>query len=957
MTVLALLLLAPVLVDLVRRPTFRSIAVRSIGRRKGEALLVVVGSLLGTAIITASLVVGDTVEASIRDGARTQLGPIDETVRLSGPGQIDAAVAAITNPPIAGVDGTLPIQAAGAVIATRGADRRAEPGGAMVEVDFDAARRFGDDPVIGGLTDAGPTPTGDQAVISEVLAESLGVRSGDAVEVFAYGGSKVLTVRTVVPEVGIAGYAPGRSRGSTAAVFVPRGTIDGLVGAAAGSAAEPPSYEVLVSNTGGVFDSIAGSEGVSAELTARTAGIPGTEVGTVKADLLEQAEEEGASLTELFTSIGYFSVIAGILLLVNLFVMLSEERKTELGTLRALGFKRNHLVRTFAIEGAAYSVAAAALGAVVGIGVGWAVVRVTSGIFGDAGSSLRLTLAVEPASLVAGGSMGLVICLVTVWATSARIARLNIIRSIRDLPEPRQARSSIRPLIAGLLLAVLGVLGLAAGLSGPIPALVLAGPAVVLFGLTFVLGRFLPRKPVTVVLSLAALVWGIGVFTFLPDAMAEADLVVFVVQGVVLVTAGVATLSQADRAWASVARGVSSGGGLSARLGLAYPLSRTFRTALLLAMYSIVIFTMAFISVLAAIFGNQAPQFTEQVRAGHDVIVDSSQGNPVTADQLDAVPGVAGVATLTRGIAQATTSRHPEPSMSPLTGFDQGLVDRGAPVLESRGAAYASDADAYRAVLADPSLIIVGFGVGSQEENGAPGAIHLQPGDTVTLRDTATSTERRLTIAGVMEGDVVGNGGMVAEQALDDLLGPRKVANRHYVAVEPGADPDEVASRIKGSLVEHGADARSFHGLVEEQLQTQTSFFGLLRAYLGLGLLIGIAGLGVVMVRAVRERRREIGMLRAIGLPTRMVRRAFILEAAFITLQGILLGLGLGIVTSYNLLVNSGAFGDQELDFTWPWDVLAAIAVVPLVASLLATAWPATQAARIRPAAALRIAD
>ena len=157
--------------------------------------------------------------------------------------------------------------------------------------------------------------------------------------------------------------------------------------------------------------------------------------------------------------------------------------------------------------------------------------------------------------------------------------------------------------------------------------------------------------------------------------------------------------------------------------------------------------------------------------------------------------------------------------------------------------------------------------------------------------------------------------------------------------------------------IQNGADAHSFRSVVDDQLQAQIGFFALLRAYLGLGLLIGIAGLGVVMVRAVRERRREIGMLRAMGFAAGVVRRAFILEAAFIALQGILLGVGLGMITSYNLLVNSDAFGGQKFDFSWPWGVLATIALVPLAASLLATAWPATQAARIRPAVALRIAD
>ena len=98
-------------------------------------------------------------------------------------------------------------------------------------------------------------------------------------------------------------------------------------------------------------------------------------------------------------------------------------------------------------------------------------------------------------------------------------------------------------------------------------------------------------------------------------------------------------------------------------------------------------------------------------------------------------------------------------------------------------------------------------------------------------------------------------------------------------------------------------------------------------------------------------------MLRAMGFSSRIVRRAFVLEAAFVALQGIVLGIGLGMITAYNLLVNSDSFGGQDIDFSWPWTALVLIGVIPLTASLLATAWPATQASRIRPAVALRIAD
>ncbi len=68
--------------DLVRRPTSRRLAMRNITRRRGEAVLVVLGSLLGTAIITSAFVVGDSIDYSIRDIARTELDPTDEMVEV-----------------------------------------------------------------------------------------------------------------------------------------------------------------------------------------------------------------------------------------------------------------------------------------------------------------------------------------------------------------------------------------------------------------------------------------------------------------------------------------------------------------------------------------------------------------------------------------------------------------------------------------------------------------------------------------------------------------------------------------------------------------------------------------------------------------------------------------------------------------------------------------------------------
>ena len=77
----------------VRRPFLRKLALRQVARRRGEATLVVAGSVLGTAIIIGSLIVGDTLNYSVKQGAYANLGPIDEVVASPTIAQGDQAAA------------------------------------------------------------------------------------------------------------------------------------------------------------------------------------------------------------------------------------------------------------------------------------------------------------------------------------------------------------------------------------------------------------------------------------------------------------------------------------------------------------------------------------------------------------------------------------------------------------------------------------------------------------------------------------------------------------------------------------------------------------------------------------------------------------------------------------------------------------------------------------------------
>ena len=87
---------------------------------------------------------------------------------------------------------------------------------------------------------------------------------------------------------------------------------------------------------------------------------------TAKQSLLDAADAVGKSMTSMFTATGSFGVLAGLLLLVNLFVMLAAERKTELGMARAVGMRRNELVGAFATEGWIYAGISSVLGVAAG---------------------------------------------------------------------------------------------------------------------------------------------------------------------------------------------------------------------------------------------------------------------------------------------------------------------------------------------------------------------------------------------------------------------------------------------------------------------------------------------------------------------------------------------------------------------------------------------------------------
>jgi putative ABC transport system permease protein len=949
------LICAPFVAVLLGRPTLRRMAVRNAARRPAESALVVLGALLGTAIITSGFIVQDSLAASVTQRAYTQLGPVDEVVRSSGSASGSAVARAVAAQPHIAIGGSVPMLAISAPVLNTSTVPAAEPHAQLLEIDFAQGRQFGGNPSRTGLSGATPGP--GEAVLGADLAKTLSVRPGDTVVAAVYGQRASLRVNRILPRTGLAGFWLGQ--GSTSPnIFVAPGTIDGLRAHAPVAIGTPapavPTSILAVTNGGSVLQSRGRSDSVATELRAAVAGQPAT-VATVKSDLLDAAKVAAQSSTSLLHVAADLSVFAGILLLINTFVMLAQERKVSLGMLRAIGLRRSGVVAAFALEGWFYAMVSAVLGVIAGVGLGRLVIVASSTQFAarSQGASSSVQFAVSSASLQSGLTVGLAIAVGTAVATAAWIARTNVIRAVRDLPEPAAGRPSRVRTVLNAAAASCGLAVLAAGLASQNASLLLAGPALLAAGTHRLLARVIPPSVTGTIASIAVVVWGIAASSIVPAPFTNAGTSVYLLQAVVLAGAGVALFGIHQGGLATALRRVGGSRGLPFRLGLAYPLARKSRTALVLAIFVLEVMTLAVTLGLGNVPGGQITRSTTQLASGASLRVASDVSNPVPVTAVRALPGVTrvtGLSTATVDVAAGPGA--PSAGTTQIAGSDQTVFGHGAPLLGQRAAGYSTDGAAYAAVQANPDLIIVNKKFLEHVAHPIPGTPRL--GQHVSLRNPATGAGHQVTIIGI-EADVPVDQNLVdfvARPVVTQLAGADVPTNLLFVATGRGVNPDHLASVVNGQFASNGADAMSFRQSAASALASRQQFLQLLGGFVAVGLLIGVIALGVVMVRAVRERRRDIGTLRALGLSRRGVRRAFLAEAGFVAVQGTLIGAALGTVFAWRL-----STGTSASVFVVPWPALAAMVAVTVVAALLAAIRPANQASRIPPAVALRTTD
>lgn len=477
----------------------------------------------------------------------------------------------------------------------------------------------------------------------------------------------------------------------------------------------------------------------------------------------------------------------------------------------------------------------------------------------------------------------------------------------------------------------------------------------------------------------------------------------FIVSGVWMVASGVwIVMYNADLITNAVQATVGRNRTLRPILkpAIAYPTATRFRTGLTVAMFALVIFTLMVFSILNNL-GTDIVDTPDKATGGFDIRAETSADLPITdidaaiasATELNPADFTLIAASSDLAAEARQTSAEELRFLNvPVRGVDDDYLRNVKFEMSHYDPDFLpSDIDIETAdnltiaraiwdrLAADPTLAVVsnglleapagggGFGFGpagfevegiAQDDDDVIEAfeVNIRPtrGQGETVQRTVIGAVD--PFAGAFEPSDDGNAAAVitTNSAIFDEISDEPVPYTVFrFNLVDGVDPGRTASLMETAFLDNSLLATDTFEEIEDGIAQNDAFGRLFQAFMGLGLVVGVASLGVLSFRAVVERRVSIGMMRAIGYKSRMIQIQFLMESVFVTVLGTSIGLGLGALISWNI-VNSIQDSFDGLSYSIPWLTVTVIVAIAVIAALVTTLIPARQASRIFPSEALR---
>lgn len=206
--------------------------------------------------------------------------------------------------------------------------------------------------------------------------------------------------------------------------------------------------------------------------------------------------------------------------------------------------------------------------------------------------------------------------------------------------------------------------------------------------------------------------------------------------------------------------------------------------------------------------------------------------------------------------------------------------------------------------------------------------------------------ESTLTVAGIFDDNSLGANWFISTGVLEQVS--TQTPRDQFVVAKraDGVEPDDARSAIDAALAEFPqATVQSNDEFVEEQKSQIDTLLFLVTMLLTVAIAFSFLGIAITLALSVFERTREIGLLRAVGMGRRMMRRSVRGEAVIVTLFGVLIGIALGLLFG---LAFSYAVPDNVIDgITIPFGTLGFVLIFAVIAAVVAATYPAYKASRM----------
>ncbi|MEU1192241.1 FtsX-like permease family protein [Streptomyces sp. NPDC005859] len=350
---------------------------------------------------------------------------------------------------------------------------------------------------------------------------------------------------------------------------------------------------------------------------------------------------------------------------------------------------------------------------------------------------------------------------------------------------------------------------------------------------------------------------------------------------------------------------------------------------------------LALVGGMSVASASMSKSFDQQIdkTLGADFVIQNANFTPFSTEVTDAVRDTEGVGLVVRQRFAPVAVRLPDGERveTTATGYDD-RVDDVAHVTYAEGGTAAALADG-----------AIGMDVDFAEDHGVRlgSVLPVQfPGGRTTSLKVGALTDQDT-------GDGFGmQGGLFLGIATVEKYVPDGQDSALYVNAASGTTGDQLRPRLEQTLDAYpqvqARDQADYKKLVHDQIAV---LLYLVYALLGLAIVIAVLGVVNTLALSVVERTREIGLLRAIGLGRRQLRRMVRLESVVIAVFGAVLGLALGLV--WGVCIQQVLELQGMKAFAVPWGTIVAVVVGSAVVGVVAALLPALRASRMNVLAAI----